>query len=572
MIITTLLTVLFFTSVMEHHGTYATCTMINGTQQCAGAPPALDKIKFDKPYYEISERPVVEVTGVPQTLVHLEVDDQSGYIRLLRNFNLSSNGTAGIIIDASLYKPGIYYVTATSSISKITASFSIGLAPTGSRIMLNTERYDYFPGDTVVILGAYQPNEIYQISLLDPNGIVEQSFQTRSNDTGHFASSDIKIPATAIPGIWTLSATSGVAHVNVPIKVISSMETGPASDVDVLNIKTQPPIIKVGDAFSITATFTNNSPYATNVEIDPCGEPFPIRFDDHVKIEHVPNLTCPLFLIRNKIDPGNNMTQTSPSLPITTAKPPVSLSQTVFFRAIKAGAENSTVTFSYTTINQTDSSHSQIQKTASKSFLFMIYDNKTRFSTNSDADRSVTYAIDSPLKQFKSGISAMDVKCSVGYVLTIKSEDGSPACVRPLTVKILSDVGWSKFESTQSNHATNAKTNPFGIVGLMYYYGGGPCGVGDCPFNTFNLKMNSNYTAYLLGYNICDDNSCSVRNDLSILLPLNVIGTPNYKFIALPENPQWKHDDVFHIQVEVSSIPNNKTAIWTDLGNSTIIH
>ena len=178
----------------------------------------------------------------------------------------------------------------------------------------------------------------------------------------------------------------------------------------------------------------------------------------------------------------------------------------------------------------------------------------------------------SPLKQFKSGISAMDVKCSIGYVLTIKSEDGSPACVRPLTVKILTKVGWSKFESAQSNHATNAKTNPLGIVGLMYYYGGGPCGVGVCPLNTFNLKMNSNYTAYLLGYNICNDNSCITRNNLSILLPLNVIGIPDYKFIALPENTQWKYADVFHIQVEVSSIPDNTTAVWTDLGNSTITH
>lgn len=193
------------------------------------------------------------------------------------------------------------------------------------------------------------------------------------------------------------------------------------------------------------------------------------------------------------------------------------------------------------------------------------------------SDYLVTFAMSksdilSPLKQFKSGISVMDVKCSLGYILTIKSEDNSPACVRPLTVMVLSEVGWSKFESTQSNHATNAKTNPFGIVGLMYYHGGGPCGVGVCPLNTFNLKMNSNYTAYLLGYHICDDNSCIVRNDLSTLLPLNVIGTPNYKFIALPENPQWKYGDVFHIQVEVSSIPDNKTAVWTDLGNSTIIH
>jgi len=50
----------------------------------------------------------------------------------------------------------------------------------------------------------------------------------------------------------------------------------------------------------------------------------------------------------------------------------------------------------------------------------------------------------SPLKQFKSGISAANVKCSTDYVLIIKSEDGSPACVKQQTVQILVLRGWAK--------------------------------------------------------------------------------------------------------------------------------
>ncbi|CUR51404.1 exported protein of unknown function [Nitrosotalea devaniterrae] len=218
-----------------------------------------------------------------------------------------------------------------------------------------------------------------------------------------------------------------------------------------------------------------------------------------------------------------------------------------------------------------------VPKLAGRYEVSVVFDNSLMgtivdIPQNSNSLTSANSIILSPLKQFKSGISAMDIKCSVGYVLIIKSEDSTPACVKPLTVKILAEEGWSKFKSTQSNHTHNAKTNPFGIVGLMYYHGGGPCGVGVCPLNTFNLKMNSNYTTYLLGYDICNNNSCITRNDLSTLLPLNVIGIPDYKFIALPENPQWKNTDMFHIQVEVSSYPDNQTAVWTDLGNSTIIH
>ena len=51
--------------------------------------------------------------------------------------------------------------------------------------------------------------------------------------------------------------------------------------------------------------------------------------------------------------------------------------------------------------------------------------------------------IDSPLKQFKSGIGALDVTCKIGLQLVIKSEDFSPACVTPDTSDILVKRGWT---------------------------------------------------------------------------------------------------------------------------------
>ena len=49
----------------------------------------------------------------------------------------------------------------------------------------------------------------------------------------------------------------------------------------------------------------------------------------------------------------------------------------------------------------------------------------------------------SPLDQFRSGIAARNVKCENGLDLVIKSEDGSPACVRPDTAKVLVQRGWA---------------------------------------------------------------------------------------------------------------------------------
>lgn len=50
--------------------------------------------------------------------------------------------------------------------------------------------------------------------------------------------------------------------------------------------------------------------------------------------------------------------------------------------------------------------------------------------------------IDSPLKQFKSGIQAQAVQCKTGDELILKSQDGLPACVKPMTAKILIDRDW----------------------------------------------------------------------------------------------------------------------------------
>lgn len=82
----------------------------------------------------------------------------------------------------------------------------------------------------------------------------------------------------------------------------------------------------------------------------------------------------------------------------------------------------------------------------------------------------------SPLKQFKSGISAMDVKCSVDYVLVIKSEDGTPACVKQQTIPILVLRGWAKVtgdivtlgEGQREGPLLVQKISPDSITGLDF--------------------------------------------------------------------------------------------------------
>src|SRR5437899_947991 len=64
----------------------------------------------------------------------------------------------------------------------------------------------------------------------------------------------------------------------------------------------------------------------------------------------------------------------------------------------------------------------------------------------STSDYMVTFAVKptilSPLKQFKSGVSANDVKCSEGNVLVISAHKNFPACVRPQAASKLVLRGW----------------------------------------------------------------------------------------------------------------------------------
>jgi len=50
----------------------------------------------------------------------------------------------------------------------------------------------------------------------------------------------------------------------------------------------------------------------------------------------------------------------------------------------------------------------------------------------------------SPLKQFKSGASLGELTCIQGFSLVIKSQDNSPACVKPESVAKLVERGWAR--------------------------------------------------------------------------------------------------------------------------------
>ncbi len=204
---------------------------------------------------------------------------------------------------------------------------------------------------------------------------------------------------------------------------LQSAHADDVNGISIQNILVQPSVIKVGDIFTVTATLVNNSTAPIVLESGTCSPTdvevpfFTMKFDNHTTIKSK-NLNCAGVGLMNMLNPGKKLTGTSPD-------------NTISYVATESGTANVTITFQYEVRNQTDYTQPEIgQATISKSVLFTIYDNNTNsvIPTYGGGGSVVTITLD-PLEQFKSGVSAEDVKCRSDLILAI-NQNHSPACVK----------------------------------------------------------------------------------------------------------------------------------------------
>src|SRR5207245_135843 len=114
---------------------------------------------------------------------------------------------------------------------------------------------------------------------------------------------------------------------------LNPIQADNANGVEIQNIQTLPLAIIVGQTFKINATLVNNSSNPIFVGHGSCGAPFSVTFDNHVLVS-ANNINCTTELIVQKLNPGEKITATSPSLDLV-------------YKATEAGTTNSTVTFQY---------------------------------------------------------------------------------------------------------------------------------------------------------------------------------------------------------------------------------
>jgi hypothetical protein len=96
----------------------------------------------------------------------------------------------------------------------------------------------------------------------------------------------------------------------------------------------------------------------------------------------------------------------------------------------------------------------------------------------------------SPLKQFKSGIAAKDVKCEQELELIIRAEDNSPACVQPSTAAKLVTLGWAKSQENTGAVVTLTENQREGPLLVQKIF---PDSVQGLDFREYPLATNVGY-------------------------------------------------------------------------------
>jgi hypothetical protein len=115
----------------------------------------------------------------------------------------------------------------------------------------------------------------------------------------------------------------------------------------------------------------------------------------------------------------------------------------------------------------------------------------------------------SPLQQVNSGTSPKDVKCILGLVLALKTEDGSPACVRQSTAYVLIARGWGKLATDIHNLNQGGSHASSQIVTLSDNGKAIQVSKGD----RFLLKLGNNYV-----WNISIDNQTIISRVPNIMV------------------------------------------------------
>ena len=215
-------------------GTYTLLVSQGGSNAVARVgvgqlPEAPIVATLDKFSYQSSEVLVMSIEGPPSSAVSLLITDPAERAKLTDTLNIQSDGRLEHRMSLSGYVSGTYTATLSWANSSTDVAFTVGLDVGSGPIRLSTTKGTYVPDEQITVVGdTTNPNVLVGLALLDPQGnsVRESESVTRltavKNQAGpvRFLDNTLRVPASAEPGTWKITARSGNNYAEVSIEVV----------------------------------------------------------------------------------------------------------------------------------------------------------------------------------------------------------------------------------------------------------------------------------------------------------------------------------------------------------------
>ena len=151
---------------------------------------------------------------------------------------------------------------------KTTEMFAVGLQFGSGAITISHphDHQTYVGGDLIIIIGETNPNNLLNLELIRPDGILVRHVVTYSNSDGRISDLTFRVPPNPMEGEWILKASSGSNSVEVPLTVLSALEDGMA-----VSVTHEDDTINDGDLIEINIVGASVQSSAVTTITDPTG-------------------------------------------------------------------------------------------------------------------------------------------------------------------------------------------------------------------------------------------------------------------------------------------------------------
>ena len=179
---------------------------------------------MEKTNFDLNSKAILSVVGPASSSLSITILDSNDNIKITDSITSSSTGKSKYTIDLDGLDSGVYRAAVSSTNIQDSVKFSIGLESASGAISLVSIKSNYFPGESILIIGNTGNNARLMITLLDPSGNISATTETFSDSTGSFSTNNIGIPSDGILGDWKITAHNRLDSNSVEINV--SIPTG----------------------------------------------------------------------------------------------------------------------------------------------------------------------------------------------------------------------------------------------------------------------------------------------------------------------------------------------------------